>query len=54
MSRTSVFPLVVDLDGTLGRLSRPIRAELGYSATGAAPIATLLLVVPEADPYRLT
>ena len=45
--------VVVDLDGTPGRLSRPIRAELSYSATGAAPIATLLLVVPEADPSRL-
>lgn len=39
--------VVVDLTGTSDGSCRPVRAQLGYPATGGTPVATLLLVVPE-------
>ena len=45
--------VVVDLNGTPDGICRPVRALPGPSMSGAMPVATLLLVVPEPNPSRL-
>ena len=49
-----VSQVVIDLDGIPEGLCRPVRARFGFPAPVGEPVATLLLVVPDPNPSRLT